>query len=139
MKDWMLENVSPVTRPRILEIGTGNGTLLVSLAEAGYQPDLCIGIDYSPDAVQLAKSVAATHGFTSIHFVCEDFLVAGDGNPNLDLSCGWDVILDKGTFDAMALGIKDDIGESPADAYPARLARCLKPGGLFLITCEMIS
>jgi hypothetical protein len=49
----------------------------------------------------------------------------------------WDLLLDKGTFDAIALGEKDAAGKSPAAGYPDRVARLLKPGGFFLITCEI--
>ena len=48
----------------------------------------------------------------------------------------WDLILDKGTYDAIALGQKDDQGRSPSINYPGRVARLLKPGGYCLITCK---
>jgi len=46
----------------------------------------------------------------------------------------WDLIMDKGTFDAIGLMEKDINGIPPADGYPLRIGRLLKPGGYFLIT-----
>jgi len=54
--------------------------------------------------------------------------------PDLQDSSGWDLILDKGTFDAIALMDKDSNGIAPIDEYPLILERLLKPGGYFLIT-----
>jgi hypothetical protein len=47
----------------------------------------------------------------------------------------WDLIMDKGTYDAIALGTRDTDGRSPAIHYPGRVAGLLKPDGIFLITC----
>ncbi|KAJ7593316.1 S-adenosyl-L-methionine-dependent methyltransferase [Mycena floridula] len=135
MVDWALENVPIDTNPFTLEIGCGNGTLLFALLEAGYSPQTLAGIDYSPGAIKLAKGIAATRKGEDITFsVCN---LLGEIPPLLDAAVQdgfWDLILDKGTFDAIALGQKDEHGESPAAGYPARIAALLKPGGFFLIT-----
>jgi SAM-dependent methyltransferase len=131
---WALEHIPPSSDPSILEIGSGNGILLHALVEAGFSPNRLQGIDYSPGAVQLAKSIASGRG--QITFALCD--VSTDDPPvlqHMDRLDSWDVILDKGTFDAIALGDKDEHGRSPAADYPQRVARLLKPGGLFLITC----
>ncbi|KAF5359608.1 hypothetical protein D9756_003105 [Leucocoprinus leucothites] len=138
MVDWSLEHVPPSLNPSVLEVGSGNGTLLFALAEAGYTQKLLSGIDYSGDAVNLARNVAQTRDAAEVTFTECDFL---EDDPSLlpsmentnPLAC-WDLILDKGTYDAIALGRKDETGKSPAARYPARVARLLKPGGIFLIT-----
>ncbi|KAK0235959.1 S-adenosyl-L-methionine-dependent methyltransferase [Armillaria nabsnona] len=138
MVDWTVENVPSSLGPSILEIGSGNGTLLFALLEAGYSAASLCGIDYSMDAVQLAQKISSTRGGERITFGQRDFLsedppvlpYMNDENP----SGQWDVLLDKGTYDAIALGQRDDLGRSPAYQYPQRAARQLKGGGFFLIT-----
>jgi len=141
MVDWTVDHYPPPTdpskSPSILEIGCGNGTLLFAVHEAGYDPKKIHGIDYSENAISLAKSVATTKetDATSIRFTVHDFLrddLPGDG----DTSDGWDLILDKGTFDAISLGKRDEDGYAPHRQYPQRLSTLMKPCGRFLITCE---
>ena len=140
MVEWSLENIPPASNPSVLEIGSGNGTLLFGLLDAGYDPTRLAGIDYSPGAVALSTQIAQTRGGSLINFSECDFLKDDPSiPPKLQLSSRidvWDLILDKGTYDAIALGQKDDQGRSPSINYPGRATRLLKPGGYFLITCK---
>ena len=142
MVDWVADHY-PISNestksPSILEIGCGNGALLFAIHEAGYDPRGMHGIDYSEGAISLAKSIASekdTEGTASIHFTTHDFLK--EDLPRDDTtSDGWDLILDKGTFDAISLGTKDENGRAPHWTYPQRLSALMKPGGRFLITCK---
>jgi EEF1A lysine methyltransferase 2 len=134
--DWVSENVPPGSNPAMLEIGCGNGTLLFGLHEAGYSGERLAGIDYSTDAVSLSKSISATRNAESIAFSVCDFLNDVPSQlGSMDGPNSWDVLLDKGTYDAIALGVKNEQGKSPAVKYPACAARLLKPGGFLLITC----
>jgi len=48
---------------------------------------------------------------------------------------GWDVVLDKGTFDAVSLMDAIDFqGQRGTEFYRDRVLQLVKPGGLFLIT-----
>jgi SAM-dependent methyltransferase len=142
MVDWILDHYSISTdsteSPSILEIGCGNGVLLFAAHEAGYDPEKMHGIDYSENAISLAKSVASkkeTGDAALIKFTKHDFLT--EDIPRDDTtSGGWDLILDKGTFDAISLGKKDESGHAPHQLYPQRLSALMKPGGRFLITCK---
>ncbi|KAI0044046.1 S-adenosyl-L-methionine-dependent methyltransferase [Auriscalpium vulgare] len=136
MVDWALENISPASDLSILEVGSGNGTLLFALAEAGYNVSCLAGIDYSADAVKLAQMIASTRGGEKITFSQCDFLADLPAPPlaKTESVGSWDLLLDKGTYDAIALGEKDAEGRSPATPYPERAARLLKDGGFFLIT-----
>ncbi|KJA26421.1 hypothetical protein HYPSUDRAFT_36745 [Hypholoma sublateritium FD-334 SS-4] len=137
MVDWTLQNVSPSADASILEIGSGNGTLLFGLLEAGYKASTLHGIDYSAGAVKLAKEIALTHDGSDITFSECDFLndepQAPQDAPD-DRKDVWHLLLDKGTYDAIALGERDDKGRLPTWNYPSRVARLLEPGGYFLIT-----
>lgn len=142
MVGWIVEHhpttIHPSESPSILEIGCGNGTLLFAVHEAGYDPKKTHGIDYSENAISLAKSIASTketEDATSIQFTVQDFLREDLPKDN-ETSGGWDLILDKGTFDAISLGEKDESGNAPHLRYPQRLSELMKPGGRFLITCE---
>lgn len=135
MVEWTVENMPVSLHSNVIEIGSGNGTLLVSLVEAGYDPSQVVGIDYSSDAIRLAESIAETHDFHELRFHLFDFLGGNlDELPGRPAE-GWDLVMDKGTFDAMALMEKDMNGVAPSHVYPERVASIVKPGGYFLITC----
>lgn len=139
MVHWALEHADPSGGPSVLEIGTGNGTLLFALLDAGYSAEKLSGIDYSPGSIKLSKSIAATRGGELISFHLCDLLK--EDPPLLPSMVGpdtWDLILDKGTFDAIALMEKDAKGVAPVSGYPSKVARLLKPGGHFLITCTLL-
>ncbi|KAI0649111.1 S-adenosyl-L-methionine-dependent methyltransferase [Trametes meyenii] len=160
MVNWAQDNVPTDPAPYVLEVGAGNGNLLFALCEAGYAPERICGVDYSEDAVKLAQSIAKSKATASpeedaeeeegpstrsradkIAFATCDFLqddvahIAGmQIAAESDAVAVWDFVLDKGTFDAIALAEKDELGRAPADGYPARIGRVVKPGGYFLIT-----
>ncbi|EIW57544.1 S-adenosyl-L-methionine-dependent methyltransferase [Trametes versicolor FP-101664 SS1] len=161
MVDWALENVPTDPAPYILEVGAGNGNLLFALCDAGYAPHKICGVDYSADAINLAQAIAKARavqpsaedagddeedagggpaGADKITFATCDFLqdevarLSGMGAESDSDVAVWDFVLDKGTFDAIALAEKDEAGKAPADGYPARIGRVVKPGGYFLIT-----
>ncbi|KZV97431.1 S-adenosyl-L-methionine-dependent methyltransferase [Exidia glandulosa HHB12029] len=137
MVEWTAEHVPASPAPYILDIGTGNGVMLFSLAEEGYDASRMLGVDYSEDSVRLAKLVANARERSDVTFAQGDFLkddpphVQGMEDGKVDV---WDLLLDKGTYDAIGLAGKDEDGVRPRDVYPGRVARLLKPGGLFLIT-----
>ena len=148
MVDWALENVPIPSHPQILEIGSGNGTLLFALRDAGYAAPHLRGIDYSPDAVRLARMVARTRNSEQIAFHVCDFLselpvpppplppAASGQQLEADALRSWDLLLDKGTYDAIALGEKDGSGGPSVAAYPLRASKLLRENGYLLITCK---
>jgi EEF1A lysine methyltransferase 2 len=144
--DKIVEWVAEVARPTptsVLEIGTGNGILLLTLLERVQPRPRVFGIDYSADAISLARAVMAKWGllhdfvleFAICDFLQEDVPMPSAFRQDDNEWEGWDLILDKGTYDAIALGEKDELGRSPTASYPLRVAKLLRPGGCFLITC----
>uniref|UniRef100_A0A8D2MX63 Methyltransferase domain-containing protein n=1 Tax=Zonotrichia albicollis TaxID=44394 RepID=A0A8D2MX63_ZONAL len=120
---WLEKHKVPLDSS-VLDIGTGNGVLLVELAKSGYMN--LTGIDYSPSAIQLSEKVRDKEGMSNIKLKVEDFLA-----PSAELS-GFDICIDKGTFDAVSLDPSDAAGKRRL--YVASLGRVLKPEGFFLIT-----
>ena len=150
MRQWAADNLPHQDTPiRVLECGSGNGTLLLSfLTSPG--PDVepqafhLTGIDYSEGAVALGASIEAARRET-----LEDDMDVDDViNPVTcewrhgdllrdDIAETWDLVMDKGTFDALALSrdpVEGTGGQLPSRVYPQRIARLVKPGGFFLIT-----
>ncbi|KAK1769113.1 methyltransferase domain-containing protein [Phialemonium atrogriseum] len=162
----------------ILDLGCGNGSLLLSLRAAGWRGRL-LGVDYSAASVALARRVAASrvdddddddddddgdnHSVVEgssappVEFEVWDILAgpldavrarAPEPGPeqaaaggeeeerDRDPTAGWDVVLDKGTFDAISLSDeRDAAGRRVCEGYRARVRSLLRPGGgLFLVT-----
>ncbi len=138
----------------------GNGTLLLSLLYPGkgkqpYDPAKLCGIDYSEASVELAKGVERArreHGSPSDGDSSdgeeEEVPMQAIGEGPVDWRVAdllrhdfagetWDLVMDKGTYDALALSADPmEDGRLPSVVYPERVARMVKNGGFFLITCE---
>ncbi|KAM4729663.1 EEF1A lysine methyltransferase 2 [Anableps anableps] len=108
----------------ILDIGTGNGAFLVELAKHGYRN--LTGIDYSPASVELARNVLQAEGLSDVTLKETDFL-----NCRGELA-GFDVCIDKGTFDAISLN--PDNNKECKKLYVHTLKNALKDKGIFAIT-----
>ncbi|KAM6066838.1 EEF1A lysine methyltransferase 2 isoform 2-T2 [Chlamydotis macqueenii] len=120
---WLEKQKVPLDSS-VLDIGTGNGVLLIELAKSGYTN--LTGIDYSPSAIQLSEKVREKEGMSDIKLKVEDFLT-----PSAELS-GFDICIDKGTFDAISLN--PDNAVAKRKQYVRSLCSVLKPEGFFLIT-----
>jgi SAM-dependent methyltransferase len=128
---------------RFLDLGTGNGHMLFELCESDDE-DLrwdgeLVGVDYSEGSVQLARRIAEQkradhHLGTRIRFERWDLLQERPGDW---LSNGFDVVLDKGTFDAISLMAHDNAPEHPCQIYREKVTPLIKPGGfLFVTSCN---
>ncbi|KKZ58435.1 hypothetical protein EMCG_00925 [[Emmonsia] crescens] len=107
----------PQPQPNILDIGTGNGSMLTLLRdEGGFTGGQMAGVDYSPKSIELARrlhdSPARDEGATTPTIRFEvwdvfdkkavqelDWFPAAQG--------GFDIVLDKGTFDAISLSAEE--------------------------------
>jgi EEF1A lysine methyltransferase 2 len=85
----------------ILDVGCGNAHLLISLVKALDLQDAW-GSDYIDEALVIAEKYAKdVHYIHSLKFVCDDILAT-----TIDRS--FDLVVDKGTFDAIALSGKEE-------------------------------
>ncbi|KFA47167.1 hypothetical protein S40293_09615 [Stachybotrys chartarum IBT 40293] len=126
-----------------LDLGCGNGSLLLALRDDGWSGRL-LGVDYSAQSIALADRVAAfraseqtpdaAHLAPPVEFREWD-VIAGPLD-DLPPSPGWDVVLDKGTFDAISLSDERDArGRRLCEGYRDRVWQLARPGGgLFLVT-----
>lgn len=114
---------------KMCDVGTGNGHLLFSLREEGFK-GVFTGIDYSENSVEFATEIAETNDVEDIKFEVVDIY-----DEQWSSNCPkFDVVLDKGTLDAIALsGLK--FGEKTAvELYPKIIQKMLEPGSVLLIT-----
>ncbi|KAG6002984.1 hypothetical protein E4U21_002459 [Claviceps maximensis] len=135
-----------------LDLGCGNGSMLFSLREQGWC-GRALGVDYSPQSVQLARQVCAakTEGLSSsssssdpwqpdVRFAEWDIMKGSyetvlRGHESESDGQAWDVVLDKGTFDAVSLSEERTVdGRRVCEVYPERILPLVRKGGLFLIT-----
>jgi EEF1A lysine methyltransferase 2 len=139
-----------------LDLGCGNGSLLFALRDEGWQGRM-LGVDYSPQSISLAKQIAAQRDEDAPSVQVVEFqewdVLAGSYAPILSspvisspnptrqpiqesaYGAGWDVVLDKGTFDAICLSEDlDPQGRRICEGYKARVLPLLREGGLFVVT-----
>lgn len=109
--------------------GTGNGMLLIELAQEGYCQ--LTGIDYSLQAVQLASSIAKDHKLDAIQFKVVDIVLETE-NHDLDTLGQFKVVNDKGTYDAVSLN--PDNSKEKRMAYMRNVSRLLQDDGFLIIT-----
>ncbi|KAK2806760.1 hypothetical protein FQN49_008798, partial [Arthroderma sp. PD_2] len=140
------EHTHADTQPTILDLGTGNGSMLTLLREEGEFAGPMVGVDYSIKSVELARQLNERNPeLQDIRFEEWDILdpkheedicrgvfgkdIAwfpyGDG--------GFDVVLDKGTFDAVSLSGEGG-DKRICEKYPGIALRLVKKGGFFIIT-----
>jgi SAM-dependent methyltransferase len=150
MRKWAAEHILTQEAPlRILECGSGNGTLLLSFltspASLGPQAFHLTGIDYSEGSTRLSRSIEVHRRQALPDVIDEEEEVinpvevawrVGDLLRD-EIEEEWDLVLDKGTFDALCLSqevVEEKGGRLPSAVYPEQVAKLVKPGGYFLIT-----
>lgn len=143
-----------------LDLGTGNGHFLFRLREGeeeeGSDSDdgekeeshgkagdnkgwtgHMLGVDYSPKSIEFAHRLASSKpSCSNIEFAHFDILSSPPSSiltpPNED---GFDVVLDKGTFDAISLSEETDgQGRRVCEHYKERVLPLVRAGGVLLVT-----
>ena len=131
-----------------LDLGTGNGHLLFRLRGLGEDEEeekeedgwtgRMMGVDYSEKSVEFAKRLATQKGLREeeVEFKTWDILTSSPSQIlQGDQANGWDVVLDKGTFDAICLSEEvDSEGKRVCEGYKSKVLGLVREGGLFLCT-----
>jgi hypothetical protein len=157
-----------VEETSFLDVGTGNGHFLFRLRERfpnedeDYEDDggdpngtqrisrtrfngRMVGTDYSQKSIEFAHRIAASKNILpGIEFLQHDVMASSPSalltGPN---STGYDVLLDKGTFDAISLSsdaLPDtdtgtgNSGKRLCEGYKERILPLVKDGGVFVVT-----
>lgn len=114
---------------KILDLGCGNGSVLRKLRSKGFT--MLKGVDYCQKAVDLSNAASEAEKEEDEELVDIQFEQLDITSPRSEfLSSSFDVILDKGTWDAMSLS---DERNSRLKAYIDLLNAVLSDGGLFII------
>lgn len=130
-----------------LDLGTGNGEMLFLLREAGWGGRM-VGVDYSGGSVEFCRRRVVGKGeggeggkmeFTEWDILTSSPLPSWFGNDEYEegtgAGSGFDVVLDKGTFDAVSLCNElDEQGRRVCEGYAARVERLVRKGGLVVVT-----
>ena len=134
-RDPSTEQSTPRSGARFLDLGTGNGHLLHHLQEEDDDDEIwageMVGVDYSETSVDLARRIAQQKGASSISFELWDLLAEAPGDW---LKTGFDVVLDKGTFDAISLMESVEGAGHPCEVYRDKVVPLVKYGGFLVVT-----
>ncbi|XP_012287836.1 EEF1A lysine methyltransferase 2 [Orussus abietinus] len=113
------------TSDKIIDVGCGNGMMLVKLAEAGFTN--LTGIDYSKKAIDLAREVTNDKGYPDIKLTVCDIL-----SDRIRLESDFKIAHDKGTYDAVSLS--PDNPKEKKERYIQSMYDLLGRDGLLVLT-----
>ena len=114
--------------------------MLFLLREEGKFAGRLVGVDYSEASIDICRQLAIQKGYAlgpgfdgrSLEFTIWDIMRTP---PRPEWAEGFDVVLDKGTFDAVSLsGEVDEQGRRICEGYREQVERLVKKGGHVLVT-----
>jgi ubiquinone/menaquinone biosynthesis C-methylase UbiE len=114
-----LVDCGELTPSRVLDIGSGPGENTIFLAEQGFS---AVGIDFTPEAVEIARDRAAQHEIDA-EFVLGNVL---DLEQFFEAN-SFDYVIDSGLFHS--------IPPEDLDQFVQQIRRVLKPGGIYYMLC----
>lgn len=88
---------------RVLEVGCGEGTNLVSIASSLPGADL-VGIDLDPGSIERATATAAALGLGNVRFACADLL-----DPPAELGTSFDFVVAHGVYSWVPEPVRDGL------------------------------
>ncbi|KAL7269784.1 Protein-lysine N-methyltransferase efm4 [Rhizina undulata] len=127
------EGISPTSS--FLDVGTGNGHLLFELIAEGDYSGKMVGIDYSAKGIELARKIAEEREVEGVEFEVVDVIKDDLEGAAWVPEGGFDVVLDKGTFDAISLS-EETLGDGRRvyELYAEKVRGVIKRGALLVVT-----
>lgn len=125
--------------PKVIDLGTGNGQTLFQLRQAGFHGPM-VGVDYSQTSIELANRLAKEKEQSGVTTFDTMNIIKDDPSQRAWWSeGGFDLVLDKGTFDAISLSeetVPSESGEGDRinTLYPLKAIDMVKSGGFLLVT-----
>ncbi|KAG7190515.1 hypothetical protein KM043_006616 [Ampulex compressa] len=113
-------------RDKIIDIGCGNGVMLVELAEKGFRN--LMGVDYSQNAVDLSREILKDAGFPNVSLELCDILDL----EKYKLPTDFAIVHDKGTYDAISMYRERSVEER--QKYIENVYSILLPEGHLILT-----
>jgi SAM-dependent methyltransferase len=122
-----------------LDVGTGNGHLLFELLDnedVEYSGGAIVGIDYSEKSIMLSQRIAEERGMAEkVRFEAVDIIKDSLQNAPWVPDGGFDVVLDKGTLDAISLSEETlEDGRRVYACYSEKVEKVMKKGALLVVT-----
>ncbi|KAK3608101.1 hypothetical protein CHS0354_004757 [Potamilus streckersoni] len=128
--DWIEEGEGIEKTSSIIDLGCGNGMMLINLWKRGFRN--LTGVDYSEGAITLAKSLSEAEGTNEIVYLVGDLV---DERGKSQCSClrhHYKVCVDKGTYDAVSLMPEHCF--KGREQYRDTIKSIMEPDGYFIIT-----
>lgn len=110
---------------KIIDLGCGNGMLLVDLAADGFKN--LVGVDYAQKAIDLSTAVLKENNISNVELRVCDILDDQNTFPN-----DFKLAHDKGTYDAISLQPEDPKGKRLK--YIEKVHEILLSGGYLVLT-----
>ena len=132
MVDFLNDNIGSYgihSASSMLDLGTGNGHFLFEMHENDFDGKM-VGVDFAEQSVQFAAEIARAKKYDSHISFSQADIFSKDWTPGT-----FDIVLDKGTLDAIALsGVTFADGKTVVDIYSQVIEKLIEKDGVFLIT-----
>ena len=130
--NWIRDNRTDL-ETKVLDIGCGNGFLLIELAKLGYKQ--LFGADYSSNSIKFCRQMAEKElKSKNISIVFQELDILSDvfSDESFILKQKFDCLIDKGTYDAICLQPNVDITQI-REKYSNFVLKVMSENSVFIL------